>query len=90
MGLPEGEVAFVIGTIEPELGLALVPVEEVVRVEEEVDEAFVTGTSEPDTEGVMLTVTVWVIISVRVDCDCVTGDPSVDDVESVPFLGRLL
>lgn len=56
--------------------------------EEEV--ALVTGTIEPETEIVELRVTVWVVVPVLVESEGVTGEPSVDEVETVPFLGMLL
>lgn len=52
--------------------------------------ALVTGTMEPETETVELTVTVWVSVPVLVESEGVIGEPSVDEVEAVPFLGRLL
>lgn len=54
------------------------------------EEALVAGTIELDTDIGSVTVTVWIIALVLVDCDGMTGEPSVDGVESVPFLGGLL
>lgn len=53
--------------------------------------ALVTGTGDPEMELVVFKVTVWVMTEVLVvESDPVTGEPSVDDVESVPLLGPLL
>lgn len=43
-----------------------------------------------DDEAEAVKVMVWVTRAVLVDSDGMTGDPSVEDVEPVPFLGRLL
>jgi hypothetical protein len=52
----------------------------------------VTGTKEPETELelVELRVMVWVTKAVLVEFDGPMGEPSVDEVESVPLLGRSL
>jgi hypothetical protein len=54
--------------------------------------ALVTGTNEPETELelVELRVMVWVTKAVLVEFDGPIGEPSVDEVESVPLLGRSL
>lgn len=49
-----------------------------------------TGTSEPETELVELKVMVWVTKAVLVEFDAPMGEPSVDELESVPLLGRSL
>ena len=51
---------------------------------------FVTGTIEPETELVVLSVMVWVTTVVLVELEGPTGEPSVDEVDSVPLLGPLL
>ena len=52
--------------------------------------ALVTGTGDPEMELVEFNVTVWVRTEVLVEPEAVTGEPSVDEVESVPLLGPLL
>ena len=49
-----------------------------------------TGTNEPETELVVLSVIVWVTTVVLVELEIPTGEPSVDEVDSVPLLGPLL
>lgn len=49
-----------------------------------------TGTIEAETELVVLSVMVWVTTVVLVEFEGPTGDPSVDEVESVPLLGLLV
>jgi hypothetical protein len=53
---------------------------------------LVTGTNEPETELelVELRVMVWVTKAVLVEFDGPIGEPSVDEVDSVPLLGRSL
>jgi hypothetical protein len=51
---------------------------------------LVTGTIEAETELVVLSVMVWVTTVVLVEFEGPTGDPSVDEVESVPLLGLLV
>jgi hypothetical protein len=51
---------------------------------------LVTGTNEPETELDELRVMVCVMEAVRVDFDGPIGEPSVDEVDSVPLLGRSL
>ena len=49
-----------------------------------------TGTIEPETELVVLWVMVWVTTVVLVEFEGPTGEPSVEEVESVPPLGLLV
>ena len=58
------------------------------RPEGEVE--LVTGTMEAETELVVLSVMVWVTTVVLVEFEGPTGEPSVDEVESVPLLGLLV
>lgn len=51
---------------------------------------LVTGTTEPETERVELRVVIWVMTMVLVELEGPTGEPSVDEVESVPLLEILL
>jgi hypothetical protein len=51
---------------------------------------LVTGTIEAETELVVLSVMVWVTTVVLVEFEGPTGEPSVDEVESVPLLGLLV
>lgn len=52
--------------------------------------ALVTGTIEPEAELVVLSVMVWVTTVVLVKFEGLTGDPSVDEAESVPLLVLLV
>ena len=49
-----------------------------------------TGTIEPEAELVVLWVMVWVTTVVLVEFEGPTGEPSVEEVESVPLLGLLV
>lgn len=49
-----------------------------------------TGTIEPETELDLLSVMVWVTTVVLVEFEGPTGEPSVEEVESVPLLGLLV
>lgn len=49
-----------------------------------------TGTIEPETELDVLSVMVWVTTVVLVEFEGPTGEPSVEEVESVPLLGLLV
>lgn len=52
--------------------------------------ALVIGTIETEAELVVLSVMVWVTTVVLVEFEGLTGEPSVEEVESVPLLGLLV
>lgn len=49
-----------------------------------------TGINDPEAELVELSVMVWVTTVVLVEFEGPTGEPSVEEVESVPLLGLLV